>query len=397
MNYIFTELKRYIKLIPYTIFSGIFIGGIFLLIGIFSPNAMYKDKLTNINISVVSYEKDFMNDFIKDFISNMDSTKDFITLELVDEKTAEERLKNNETYAIVKIPENTFINIINGKNTPAKIILNKNIKGIEAKVFKELTQVFNKMLSISQASVYAGADICESLGLEHKIKDTENYINYYYLKNSLNRQNIFEIEEVKIADKISLIEYYIISVVMIFISFIAISYGYFFENKPNSIEKLIHSYGKSYYTIYIYKNISFGIIISILASILTSIIYLINLTGSIIDFNINIFSMIIISFSMAFFIRLIMQILGNSNTSLAIIFLLAIIVMFICGDFIPSVFLPSYTSDLAKFMPYYYWRKDLINAFKIGNFNIIYSLIIGVLSLLIGSIHYKFLANKWRG
>ncbi len=397
MNYIFLEIKRYIKLIPYTIFSGVFIGGIFLLIGIFSPNAMYDSKLANINISVVSYEEDFINDFIKDFVNKMDSTKDFITLELVDEKTAEEKLKNNETYAVVKIPENTFKNIINGKNTPAKVILNEHIGGIEAKVFKELTEVFNEMLSISQASIYAGADICEDLGLYDKIKDTENYINYFYLKNNLYRQDIFEIEEVKIADKISLIEYYIISVILIFVSFIAISYGYFFKNKPSSIERLIHSYGKSYYTIYIYKNISFAIIMSILASILTGIIYLINLNANLIDFNINLFSMVIVVFSITFFIRLIMQILSTSNTSLAIIFLLAITAMFICGDFIPSIFLPNYTNNLARFMPYYYWRKDLINAFKIGNFNVIYSLIIGMLSLVIGSLHYKFLANKWRG
>ena len=198
LKYIFTEFKRYLKLVPYTIFSGILISFILLVIGIFYPQALYDEsQIQKIKVYVVSEENKIITNAITTIASDMDSIKDSFSIEIVDEETAEKSLQTGEAYAILKLPKNILNSILNGTNTPAKIILNQNLGGIEARIFKELTETASKMLSTAQASVYSVEKLCSTLNLKEHLNKSNKYVNSFYLSTAFNRNKIFEINEIK--------------------------------------------------------------------------------------------------------------------------------------------------------------------------------------------------------
>lgn len=395
LKYTFLEFKKYLKLVPYTIFSGILIAFILLVVGIFYPQALYgENQLQKIKVYVVSEESQLITNLLTNVVSNMDSVKDNIAIEITDKETAEKNMKSGDGYAILNLPKNILSNILDGTNSPAKITLNQNLGGIEARVFKEISETANKMLSTAQASVYSVEKLCTTLNLKNKLSESNKYVNDFYLSNTFNRNKIFEINEVKMEKNVSLAEYYVISAIFIFITFVSIAYSYFFKNKPTSIEKLIHSYGQKYYSIYICQNIAFSLLISILGSILMILIGIISNKFNFLNFNINFLSCVLVIFFISLFIKMVAQIFGNNNLAFMTIFF--IIILFICGELIPKIFLPTWTNYIAKFLPYTYWRNDIVNALKSGSFNIVISFAIGLISVFIGSVHYNFLAKKWR-
>ena len=157
--YLRLELKRACKKLPH-----IFAGAIVLLllagtIALLSARMLYGETSSGrITVGVVLPEGDAVAKKALAMVSSLESVKSICDFEYMNKEECLDKLKAGKLYAVMEVPEGFVQDIMNGTNTPVKILLPKGA-GLESRIFKELTDAGASTLGASQAGIYAGDEL----------------------------------------------------------------------------------------------------------------------------------------------------------------------------------------------------------------------------------------------
>ena len=175
--YLRLELKRACKKLPH-----IFAGAIVLLllagtIALLSARMLYGETSSGrITVGVVLPEGDAVAKKALAMVSSLESVKSICDFEYMNKEECLDKLKAGKLYAVMEVPEGFVQDIMNGTNTPVKILLPKGV-GLESRIFKELTDAGASTLGASQAGIYAGDELLYLYGMADSVSGLEADLN----------------------------------------------------------------------------------------------------------------------------------------------------------------------------------------------------------------------------
>ena len=220
--YLRLELKRACKKLPH-----IFAGAIVLLllagtIALLSARMLYGETSAGrITVGGVLPEGGAVAKKALAMVSSLESVKSICDFEYMNKEECLDKLNAGKLYAVMEVPEGFVQDIMNGTNTPVKILLPRGT-GLESRIFKELTDAGASTLGAGQAGIYAGDELLYLYGMADSVSGLEADLNRIYMGYSLPRMDYFKNVRVSATGDVDTIHFYGISTAVLFLLLSAI-------------------------------------------------------------------------------------------------------------------------------------------------------------------------------
>lgn len=216
------ELKRALKKLPNMVFGAIVLLVLLGTIALFSSQALYGDRTAGrILVGVVLPEDDLVAKQAVSMISSLDSVKSLCDFRYVGLDEGLTELRQGKLYVVMEVPEGFVQDIMNGTNTPVRLIFPENA-GLESRLFKELADAGARTLGAAQAGIYAGDELCIRYELDGSVGELEAALNRIFLSYSLPRADYFRHYQVNAAGDVNVMQFYGISGFVLLVLLLAI-------------------------------------------------------------------------------------------------------------------------------------------------------------------------------
>lgn len=346
--YLELELKRACKRLPHIYAGAIALFFLMGAIALLSSRTLYGDTVMGrIAVGVVLPKDDVLAEKVIGMVSSLGSVKSLCDFEYVDSDDGQRRLQNGELYAMMEIPEAFVQDIMNGTNTPVRILLPSDA-GLEGQVFRELTDAGARTLGASQAGIYAGGDLCRLYGLDSSTGQLEADLNRIYLGYSLPRTDYFRHRTEQATGDVSPMQFYRISACVLFLLLCSIPVsGYLLPWRPAFSRKLsADGIGRTVRT----GSRILGLTLLILA-VMLPVAVLAVCQGWVHSGLWSLITLFLICMATAALVALCYRAAGTLMGGILLLFLAGVGQHFLSGGFLPLVFLPAAVRRLAPFLP----------------------------------------------
>lgn len=346
--YLELELKRACKRLPHIYAGAIALFFLMGAIALLSSRTLYGDTVIGrIAVGVVLPKDDILAEKVIGMVSSLGSVKSLCDFEYVDSEDGQRRLQNGELYAMMEIPEAFVQDIMNGTNTPVRILLPSDA-GLEGQVFRELTDAGARTLGASQAGIYAGGDLCRLYGLDSSTGQLEADLNRIYLGYSLPRTDYFRHRTEQATGDVSPMQFYGISACVLFLLLCSIPVsGYLLPWRPAFSRKLAaDGIGRTVRT----GSRILGLTLLILA-VMLPVAVLAVCQGWVHSGLWSLITLFLICMATAALVALCYRAAGTLMGGILLLFLAGVGQHFLSGGFLPLVFLPAAVRRLAPFLP----------------------------------------------
>lgn len=348
----------------------------------------YQDSTTfQINVAVVDEAPNEDTSLAISYVKQIKNLSQNCNFNVTDKETAFKLLEEGKISALVYLPKNIINGILNGTNTPAQVYFPEN-STVESTILKEYATSAISMLQLSQAQIYSINDVAKEFEQKENLSKFEKDINIYNLTFALNRLNMYVDNEESQTGSLSLIDYYIVSGIMLFLLLfgmalypVMIKYNKAFTYKANQI-------GVTNVALYLNKTITTYLIYILtfaLIYISTSLILPIPQFG----FK-EYISLLIVLLCITTFIQTI-YVLSNENvSSILFVFFVTVLFSFVSGAIMPTIYLPKILQTTSLFLPTTYIKKAIADIYLLNvNTSTIFILLIFSIIFISISIFYK--------
>lgn len=372
---IILQIKRYLKVFPGLLFAALalvlVVSGIALtgskLLNSTSAESITKEGGEGSKIPVGITAEDSSNgmNMVKTMIKNMESVNTILDLQYVSEIEGRKLLDQESIAVLIIIREGTISGIMSGDNMPIEIMFPRN-SGYEAAIFKEFADAAINMLSASQAAIYSVYDFYEDYGKYNLRKDAVDRLNMYYIAAALNRENIYDQEEVVATGELSVEEYYKCGGLALFAMFFVIILTNVMKRSSRDISSRLRLTGTGDV-----KQIVAGMIGIVVSFILIIVIMLVGivLCTDLLEISLALkilFYMIPISVVISAFGIMVCRLTDNSMAQVMFLFISALVQGFVTGCFVPKLLLPEVLEPIAALFPAHY-MIELLSGLYIRN------------------------------
>lgn len=343
------ELKRALKKLPNMIFGAIVLGFLLGAIALLSSHALYGEgKAGRISVGVVLPEDDLVAKQAVSMISSLDSVKSLCDFQYVDREEGLMKLRSGGLYVLMDIPDGFVQDIMDGTNTPVKLIFPANA-GLESRLFEELADAGARTLSAAQAGIYAGDELCRSYGLEGRIGELETALNQIFMSYSLPRAEYFRHDKVSAAGDVDLIRFFGISGFILFLLLMVIPVSGYLMPLSTGMKQKLYLAGVGSVGRVLGRILGLGTLFLLAVIPLAAAAFLSGwiqagafaLTGT----------AVLICLASSAFVVFLYQAAGNMLGGTMLLFFAATGQHFLAGGFLPLVFLPPALQKLAPVLP----------------------------------------------
>ena len=383
-QYFRLELKRAMNILP-RFLGSIFVIGIVCIGSIIGVSyAMKQSKIIQpVKIGLVVSDNDAEMKLISRFLPAMESVKNLFEFVSLTKDEAIEQVENEEIQAAILLPEHFFTDIIEGENTPAKIILGDN-ENLSIQMFEELIKAGVSMLRTSEAALYAISDAAYEYDITMSQGDMEYFISYLYLNTVLGRERLYQNIMLSDHGEINSVAYDSIVCIIVILLFSGINFQYLFRPRERALESKLKSYGVGPMKIIGTKVIVMSMVLWLLS---LSLYLLVTTIKRVFHIPIPLPRVWLLLFiiplliSFATFFAFIYTLTRRNNQSGLILILIQIIMLIGSGFIIPIQLLPKLMQKVELLLPMRYWSDYIIQAWT--GHNMVWSLfIVSVVSLL---------------
>ncbi len=353
------EFKSLVYRLPKIILGGSILGVVILLFVFVITEYSYNND-SGKNVIAISASDDIFTETAITAVENMKSVSKICKFVRVNENEAEAMVWDNRASAAIIFGQNFVEDILRGKNTQPRILVNEN----SSKLFTELTQCGSSMLAIVQAGIYSAEAVYYDTQGKRLSPLLNRELNMEYINTVFSREKIFR--ELK-NDGISLGEYYLAMLLSVFMLFLTMSFSAILFSQ----NKVVYEYsGLSWVLISIIQFLK-AFAVLMFTNIIVWILCMV--------FDINIHFTLMPVITIALFSTTVFSISGKNkvNGSLFImVFTLA--AGFFGGAFIPPAFMNEKIRALSELTP-----LNVMGMEFMGNENVLYSLIVWGLCLAV--------------
>lgn len=330
---------------------------VFLFLTIFSlfmVDGEEEEKKTNqtVSLGVVDNDQSIYSNLIVEYFKNIESFSDFATLHIGTEEEIEQQFDDGKLLGYLVVPEGFADNLMQVKNVPIKAVINTNNTSM-AIMFRNLLESYEEYIESVQLNAVALYDLFKAGGMER------NQLNKMNMETSielvlvaLDRESLFEKEEVEDMPHTSLTRYYVWAILSLVIVFSSLMSGalYLKERACGTYERL-RIIGHSIVSVLGAILISNIVIWSFLAAV--AICFITNTLKIAVTYEFYVF--IICCIILTNMISCLVASFCKDQKSFMIIGNLGLLLMAIVGGVaIPLTFVPKRFLDISKMTPNYY-------------------------------------------
>lgn len=345
------EIKRALKSIPYFLAGAVVLAVLAGTIAFSANRVLYGDKsVGSIQVGVTVPEEDRGAKWIMSMVSSLESVSSLCEFVYVDEEEGRRQMENGEIYALMLIPDQLLEGIMNGTNEPVTIVFPEQA-GLEASIFRELTDAGTEILKTAQAAIYGTDELLKDMGRTSRIPQAESELNRLYLKYALSRSAYFRTERVSASGDVTTEVFYGISCAVLAVLLLGIPAAGFLRPFSPVMEKKLYLFGFSRPM----RLWARTVVLAFLFALATALPFFICLSEGFFQSDLySIPAWLLICICASSWVILIYEAGRNTLAGISILFLSTIIMMFMAGGLIPSVFLPGAVAGAGRFTPVFF-------------------------------------------
>ncbi len=368
-------LKRAFKIFPAILLITVLIFGCLATAGgLLLQSTLTGEKQQKISIGVVGDLESSYLDIGLYALQNMDSSRFYVELTDLTEEEAKTALENRQIQGYILVPEDYINNLYLGINTPAKYITLNGPKTLGTMFSEEIVKIVSELVIESQNGMYSMQDLSLVYDRDDYHTNT-NQLMMSYMNFILNRTDMYEINELGIADSLSLGGYYLCGIVTMFLLLWGISSNRMFSSRSLSYHRLLNASGISSVSQVVCEYGAYAVISTVMMLIFAGIF---GIAAQFVKLPIPELANITVSACIWFVIRSVPAILmvtamqyalyeliDNFIGSLLVQFLLFLILGYLSGCLYPNFFFPDFLRSLTEYLPvgltFSYLRKTMAN------------------------------------
>lgn len=370
----FMQLQRKYYILPLLLLFPMAIIAMlaFITITFFSP----KDQAI-IDVGLVDLDQTEETKMVMSLMKDSEEFTNFIAVEEMDEKTANERIDQNDLTAYIIFPEHFADLLFKGKNINLEIVGN-DTQRTESLLVKSFMNSIATHINSAQASILAIDDYIGELNIDAKER-REILMEQFqsFLLFTLTKDEVISEDIVRNSASETPLHYYIIaSWMMISTIWLFIFYNFLQTEASERIQRRMRLY-----SVTLFQQLFAKAFVSIFMTALFSAGFF-AATKVILEYNLSTedymrFAGITLLYFMSFiFILLILELLIHSQKLLLVVqSIFTFLIVAISGAIVPTIYFPSYMQDFVEFSFSYAFfdqLKDLLlNGDTIYNFNLL--------------------------
>lgn len=211
------EVNKTMRMLPRMLLQAILLMVIIGTIAFCGVKSMEKEPLAvSVDIAVVAEDDNAVTQMAIGFVESMESVSEFCSFRQVSEEEGFALLEEGKVAALILLPEQLVEGIMNGQNPAVEIYFAKQA-GLESMLFKELTDAGAGLLNVAQAQIYGAGDTAAAYDFTDKLSVMEMEIDSYNLAFALDRLALYETEQISATGQMSTLQYFAASAVVLFL------------------------------------------------------------------------------------------------------------------------------------------------------------------------------------
>ncbi|MEY8523266.1 ABC transporter permease [Lachnospiraceae bacterium 38-10] len=246
-QYIKLETKRLFHTLPgfFLSLAGtvLFIFLIVILAENFLPKVL---EVKPFRIGLCVEGNDRMSDYVRDYILQMESTKDLVEFQEMSQQEIQEALQKSVLTAGIVIPEKTVESVMDGSNTPIRVLMGANADNTEQylqeRLIRSLIECGAVLIDVPQAETL----LLYEMQAENP-KELGTVLDLFHFGLVLERESWFEEVEISVFGNADAEEYYLASALTLFLIFWGLGSGSFFREQEKSLPLLLGRKGISFF------------------------------------------------------------------------------------------------------------------------------------------------------
>lgn len=348
--YLKLELKRACKKLPHIAAGAIVLILLAGTVAFLASKMLYSGRAAGrITVGVVLPEGDMLAKEAVSMAGSLESVKSICDFDYMSREEGIKELEAGKIFAVMEVPRGFVQDIMNGTNTPVRIILPAGA-GLESRIFKELTDAGAKTLGASQAGIYAGDDLCVMEGMTDSIPKLEDDLNRIFMKYSLPRMDYFRDVHVTATGDVDTIHFYGISAAVLFLILCAIPVSGYLAPAGLAMRQKLALIGVGNATVIGVRVLGLGLLMGAIALPALGAAAALGWVTWTLPGALAIVAVCLAASSMVVFLY---QAAGSLMGGVMLLFLVVTVMHFLSGGFLPLVFLPASFRAAAPFLPSY--------------------------------------------
>ena len=374
VQYLYVEVKKTIRMFPRMLLQAILLMILIGAIAFCGVKSMEQEPLAvHVDIGVVVREDNRMTRMTLNYVENMESVSQLCRFVQVPEEEGLDMLEEGDLAALVVLPEQLVEGIMNGQNPSVDVIFPENAR-LEAMLFRELTESGSGLLRVAQAQIYGAVDTVGEYGLTEQLSVMEADIDSYNLAFALDRLAMFDEEKVSATGRMSVLQYYVASGVILFLMFLGMAAYPVMQRESAAFRSQLMRQGVGAPWQFFCRWFCGFMCIGMLAFVIWMVFQVMGLlapemkeqlTSALVSgrnhaaMGVRMGVVLLIIMTVTTLIYMIYSLAGSRTAGILLIFLVSVLMVYLSGGFVPSVLMPQTMQTVGEVLPTSY----LIRAF----------------------------------
>ena len=366
MRYLYMKITKTISLFPRMLLQAallmLFIG----MVAFCAAGSMEQEPLAvRADIGVVVRDEDTITRMAFQYVENLESASQVCRFVRMSEDEGFRELEKGGIAALIVLPEQIVQGIMDGRNPSVDIFFPKNA-GLEAMLLRELTESGSGLLRVAQAQIYGAYDTAVEYGIMEQLSVMEADIDTYNLAFALDRLALYDTEPVSATGRMSVPQYYAASGMVLFLLLSGMALYPVMRQEPAAFRRQLMRHGTGsawqgfcqwiccFLCIMLVTCAVWivGIIAGAAAPELAEKVAVVIRSGGAYEsaaMKAGIFLLVLVTVSA--YTCLLYSIAGSRTGSILLIFLLSVVMVYLSGGLVPSVFLPQAVQAVGERLP----------------------------------------------
>ena len=216
-QYLCLEVKKTLRMFPRMLLQAILLMVLIGTIAFCGVKSADKEPLAvSVEVAVASQEDNRLTRMALSYVENMESVSRLCSFRQTTEEEGFALLEKGDVAALIVLPDQLVEGIMNGVNPSVDIWFCRHA-GLEAMLFRELTESGAGLLRVAQAQIYGAGDMAHAYGLTERLSGIEAQIDSYNLAFALDRLALFDSETVSIFGALNGMQFYLASGIVLFL------------------------------------------------------------------------------------------------------------------------------------------------------------------------------------
>lgn len=366
MQYLYLEIKKMVGVFPRMLLQAIMLMVLIGAIAFCGTKIMEKEPLAvRADIGVVVREDNTMTRMALGYVENLESASQICHFVQMTDEEGFRSLENGHIAALIVLPEQLVEGIMNGANPSVEVYFPENA-GLEAMLLRELTESGTGLLRVAQAQIYGAYDTAAEYGLTERLSVMEGEIDSYNLAFALDRLAVYQEETVSATGKMSILQFYAASGAILFLLLTGMAVYPVVQREPQAFRKQLARQGTGdawqCFCKWLCGFLCMGMLGMIAWAGLKIVGFFVPETaekftsalsgggrGSHAAVQTGVVLLIVIT--VATLIYLIYSLAGSRSGAVLLIFLLSVVMIYLSGGLVPSMFLPKAMQGIGDKLP----------------------------------------------